>query len=132
MTSVEAKEKVLRRISPGTPVSSVGRSKYRVGTRIVHVRWRSSAKNGRIFSYNINPNTLQADYELWICGSDDVYYLFPTEVMKLIYQDPDAYVDYQHPEIRVAEVDSGDHRLLFGRGGKSMDASEYFCGHLRG
>jgi len=79
-----------------------------------------------MFSYNINPNTLTADFEVWICGEADSYYLFPTSVMKSIYEDPDAYVDKTHPEIRVAEVDMATHSLLFGRSGKRLDCSGYF------
>jgi hypothetical protein len=127
MTGSVIKAAILKKIANDQPISYVGRSKWRIGTRIVHVRFRSSAKSkGTIFSYNINPNILAADFELWICANAEVYYLFPIAVMRTIYGDPDTYVDYRHPEIRVAEVDTYSHRLLYGRGGKSMDASKYF------
>ena len=127
MTESDAKAEVLKHISDGLPISFIGKAKWRVGTNVVHVRFRSSPKSkGIIFSYNINPNTLTADYEVWICGNSQVYYLFPKLVMNAVYDDPDAYVDYQHPEIRVAEVDTSSHRLLYGRGSKSMDASPNF------
>ncbi len=127
MTGSEVKAVVLKQISIGRPISSIGKTKWRVRTNVVHVRFRSSAKSkGTIFPYNINPNTMTADYKVWICGNAQVYYLFPISVMSTIYADPDTYFDHWHPDIRVAEVDTYSHRLLYGRGGKSMDASAYF------
>ena len=127
MTGSDVKAVVLKQISIGRPISFIGNSKWRVGTDVVHVRFRSSAKSkGTSFAYNINPNTLTADYEVWICGNAQLYYLFPISVMSTIYIDPGTYVDYRHTKIRVAEVDTYSHRQLYGRGGKSMDASPYF------
>ncbi len=127
MTGSEVKAAVLKQISIGRPISYIGKTKWRVGTIVVHVRFRSSAKSrGTSFAYNINPNTLTADYEVWICGNAQRYYLFPISVMSAIYIDPDTYVDQRHTKIRIAEVDIYSHRLLYGRGGKSMDASPYF------
>jgi len=50
--------------------------------------------------------------------------------MRHIYDDPAAYVDKAHPDIRIAEVNVKSHRLLFGRDAKHLDASRYFGANL--
>lgn len=122
----QIKESVLGRIANNGVISFMRNAKWRIGPKVIHVRFRSSPKSGAVFSYNINKNTLTADFELWICCDADTFYLFPSQIMRDIYEDPDAYVDRHHPDIRVAEVDTQVHRLLFGKGGKSLDASPYF------
>jgi len=112
------KETVLKRISRGAKSLFLGKSKWRIGDRTVHVRWRTSPKaKGIVYSFNINPNTLSADYEVWICGDASRYCLFPVDLMRRIYEDPDSYPDKRHPEIRVAEVDMifthMNHRSVF-------------------
>lgn len=126
MSKLQIKNQVLHRISGGQSYKSLPKYKWLVNNSVVHIKYRSSPKSKSVFSYNINPNTLTADFEVWICGEADSYYLFPVAVMKSIYEDPDAYVDKTYPEIRVAEVDMATHRLLFGRGGKRLDCSGYF------
>ena len=128
----ELKNRVLQRIASGEAFHFVGKDKCRIGERTVHVRYRSGPKSGgTVFSCNINPNTLTADYEIWICGDAETYYLFPIKLMKDIYDDPATYVDATHPKIRVAEVDTASHRVLFGRNAKSFDGSKYFRSTLR-
>ena len=131
VSALAIKDQVLDRISAGRSRSRLPKEKWRIGNSVVHVRYRSSPKSKSVFSYNINPNTLTADFEIWICGEADSYYLFPIAVMKSIYEDPDAYVDKTHPEIRVAEVDMATHRLLFGRGGKELDCATHFRAVLK-
>ncbi len=127
MNAIEIKTKVLAAISKGNKPIPMPKAKWRVGGAIVHVRYRSSPKSrGTVYSFNINPNTLTANFEVWICGDATRFFVFPIDVMRAIYYDPDTYTDYTHPNIRVAEVDLSSRRLLFGRGGKDMDASRYY------
>jgi hypothetical protein len=121
---------VLEHIARGRavlPMGDAGRDKYRIGDDVVHGRYRSGPKKGQPakYSFNINPNTLSADWELWICGQDG-YYLIPITDIKLIYDDPHGYVDRRHPEIRVCDIDLHTHRASFARGGKYLDFSRYF------
>ena len=127
----EIKMDVLQKIAVGRDVTPMQKYKWRVQDRVVHVRYCSRAKSGGAFPFNINPNTLTADFEVWICGNFSIYYLFPMTLIRQIYEDPKAYVDRRHPEIRVAEVNPSNHRLLFGQGGKALDASSYFQTTLR-
>lgn len=117
----ETKKIVFSKISGSQNWFSVGRAKIRVGNNIIHVRYKS--KNLRTpakYIFNINPNTLSADYELWICSKPDTYYLIPISVIKKIYSDPNSYKDYHHPEIRIVTIDSNNHYVTYARPGKSL------------
>ncbi len=94
------KHTVLDRIASGKRWKPNGRSKFMVNEKIVHVRYCRSQRTGSpLYKFNINPNTLSGNYELWICGNADSSYLIPTEIMEKMYQDPEAYIDRHHEEI---------------------------------
>lgn len=125
MSEVE-KDKALIAISGGQDFSSVGRSKFRVGNAVVHVRFCSeNAKSPGKYKFNINPNTLSADYEMWICGSADTYYLMPVSLMREIYDNPNTYIDKAHPKIRVVSVDADSHWVTYATGGIGVSLSPY-------
>lgn len=131
MMTLEIKMDVIKKIALGRNVTPMKKAKWRIGSAVVHVRYRTDPKSdGETFAYNINPNTLTADFELWICGDANRYYLFPTDLMKSIYYDPEAYRDYTHRNIRVVDINTATHLILYGRGSKSLDGSDYFRANL--
>jgi len=74
--SAAEKGAVVAMVAKDAPLVSAGRAKVRIGKCLVHVRYCSpNAKALKRYKFNINPNTLSADYELWICGSAAIYYL---------------------------------------------------------
>lgn len=117
--STSAKLLALTQVFKGVCPFFIGGSKYKLNQNTVHVRF-CSVEKGRAakFKYNINPNTLSADFELWVCGDASTYYLMPVALMQTIYGDSDTYVDHAHPEIRVVSVDTSSHNVNYGRGGK--------------
>ena len=122
----EIKRIVLERISLGKTYIASGRSKYRIGDCVVHLRFCSTDKFGSPrYKFNINPNTLTADYEIWICGDADTYYLLPIKIMQQIYYDQGAYVDYHHPEIRVVSVNIETNTVTYASDGKKLHMDEY-------
>ena len=126
MIGAARKQAVLNHITAGRPYTPAGKSIVAVGTTKVHVRYVSRpAPASRRYAYNINPNTLRADYELWICGDRDGWYLFPIDVIRGIYGDPAAYTDARHPDLRVASVDVRSDQVTFGAGGKGLSAAAY-------
>ena len=134
-SNITPKEHVLRRIANGMSWKKAvghGREKWCVGEKILHIRYRSKpvSGGGSTYSYNINPNTLASDFEVWICGNTGIYYLIPIQVVEFIYNHPDAYVDYTHPERRVADVNIDNDRCRYARGGQTMDFSSYRCATL--
>ena len=123
----------LRRIGDVEPQRAPGPSNYRVGDHVVHARFcRVNQRSPHLFKFNINPNTLQADFELWICGSSALFYLIPTSVIRRIYTDPETYQDYHHPDIRVVSVDSSRDRVIYKRGGGSLNVGQYKTITIRG
>lgn len=120
------KASVLDRIGHGDPWRSVGGPNYRFAASLVHVRYKTSAP----FSFGVNPATLRAEWELWICGVPDLYYLLPITTVREMYDAPGAYVDARHPEIRVVSVDTDHHMATFARGGLSIDLRGYLRGKL--
>lgn len=83
------KAAVLKRIGHGGTWRPEGRAGHRFNAGLVHVRYKTSGP----FSFNLNPATLRSDYELWICGTPDYYYLLPIATVREMYYNPDAYVE---------------------------------------
>lgn len=125
------KNAALAKVANGATVASVGNAKVRIEKSVVHVRYcsRNPSVPGK-FKFNINPNTLSADYELWVCGNVALYYLIPIAFMRDIYGNPDTYIDRMHPEIRVVSVDANAHRVTYASGGVSSSLRGYLCATL--
>jgi hypothetical protein len=125
--SEEAKRKALLHVAARKNFNFLGKAKYRIGQTIVHVRFCSTdLRRSPKYKFNINPNTLSADYELWICGQADSYYLIPIPILNEIYLHPGAYVDSRYPEIRVVSLDIESHRLIYASGGLSLTLGPYW------
>jgi len=123
----DIKKAVYKRIAGSQIWYPSGRAKIRVGQDIVHVRFCSTNRRSPSkYKFNINPNTLTADFELWICGDEETYFLIPIEIIKEIYRDPDTYQDYHHEGIKVVSIDTDENYVQYARGGKSIDLNPYF------
>jgi len=120
------KRKTIEHIANDKVFNYIGKAKYQIGNTVVHVRFCNTDLRGSSkYKFNINPHTLSADYEIWICGRPDSYYLIPISIMNDIYSHPDAYIDTRHPEIRVVTLDAGTNRLIYARGGVSLNLGPY-------
>jgi hypothetical protein len=99
----------------------------KIDQAVLHVRYCSAGRRkGPRFRFNINPNTLRADYEVWICGDANCFYLIPYSMIKAWYDDPSAYPDNYHPEIRVLSVDRASHAVTYATGGKTASIAFFF------
>lgn len=124
--SASEKKSALSVIAYGSDISSLGKAKYKIDGSIVHVRFCSqSSRAPEKYKFNINPNTLSADYELWVCGSAAVYYLMPVSVMREIYNNPSTYEDRHHPGIKVVSVDTNTHIVTYASGGINTSLRRY-------
>ena len=125
------KRATLQQIAGDSSIVSVGKAKARIGSHVVHFRYCSEnrAVPGR-YKFNINPNTLSADFELWICGEPQHFYLMPVSIITGFYRHSEAYVDSYHPNIHIVSVDAEQHRATYARGGMSADLSQYFRASL--
>jgi hypothetical protein len=125
MAGDQTKARVLEAIAGSRNYTTQGKAHYRIGGTTVHVRYKSNSSHGAKYPFNINPNTLRADYELWICGDTDGWYLIPIAVIREIYEDPHTYQDRHHPEIRVINVDVETHAVIYGSGGRSVNIAPH-------
>ena len=132
--NTDQKAHVLKLIANGKYCSKAvgcGLAKWRIGKAIVHVRFCSNpGGDGISYAFNINPNTLSSDYELWICGNQDTHYLVPIHLIKKMYQAPDGYVDSTHPTYRIVNINTQTHHVLYAREGQFVDCSLYFGARL--
>lgn len=114
-----------------SPTKSHGPSNYIVAGKKVHARFcHTNDRQPHLFKFNINPNSLKADYELWVCGENGLYYLIPTTLMKQVYDDPDTYPDTQHPDIRVVSVDISTDKITYKTGGGKLHIAMYRNGSV--
>ena len=129
--SYQIKRAALQQIAGDSPIVFVGNAKAHIGSHIVHFRYCSENRTapGK-YKFNINPNTLSADLELWICGAPQHFYLMPISIIRGFYGHPEAYIDSYHPNIRIISVDAEQHRVTYARGGISADLSQYFRASL--
>src|SRR3990172_11623155 len=98
----EIKREVLNKVLSTDDWIYIGKDKYRFNNVVIHARFCSNNIRAPYkYKFNINPNTLRANYELWICGSPEIYYLLPNSIICEFYNSPNAYVDKRHPEIKI-------------------------------
>ena len=129
--STAQKQAALKAIANAAPISAAGNAKFRVGKNAVYVRFCSENENSPDkFKFNINHNTLSAEYELWICGSAETYYLMPMSFIRRIYDNPSTYEDRHHPGIKVVSVDVAAHSVQYAKGGVSASLRPYHRARL--
>ncbi len=120
------KKSALLAIANGASITSLGKVKHRVDSSVVHVRFcsRNPGVAGK-FKFNINPNTLSADCELWVCGSSSLYYLMPVAFVREIYDTPNTYKDRHHLGIKVVSVDTTSHIVTYASGGVNASLRQF-------
>jgi hypothetical protein len=123
------KETVLRQIAGEKSYAFESGVTWKVGDSKVHVRY-ATGRGGR-FRFNLNPSTMRADYEVWICGKPERYYLIPHSVVREMHEHHRRYQDRQHPELTVVSVDVNNHRAQYARGGIKRGLRDCFLGHFR-
>lgn len=125
------KRDVLTNVCGGVIPIRSGRAKYCFSGHTIHVRFCGfDPERPKLYKFGINPNSLTADYELWICGGASRFYLIPSSVVRKMYHDPSAYRDYHHIEIRAVSVDTEIHSAQYATNAKSIDIQEYRNGIL--
>lgn len=123
-TRDQIKREVFESVAPKSAPVLCGRESYRLRGVSVHARYCAPGPGN--YKFNINPNSLRSDYELWICGDEKQWYLIPIHVLREMYGHPGAYPDNHHPEIRVVSVDVLAHRVGYAAPSITLDLSPYF------
>ena len=122
----QIKQQVLDIVAGGRRCTPMRKMIFLVSGTRVHVRFCFPArKDFSFFTFTISPVAMKADYEIWICGSAAQFYLVPTSIVQHIYDDPDAYTESAHPEIRVVYVDVKKNKAAYTAGGKAVDLKAY-------
>lgn len=131
--SQAAKEQALRRVFGSENWKKTGRAKFSAGGPEVHTRYCSpSSSDSDQYKFNINENTLSADFELWVCGDDKNYYLIPMNVIEEMYNHPDAYTDSYHPNMTIVSVYTDKHEAMYARGSTKIGLEKYHRAILDG
>ena len=96
------RESVLRKIAGYKAFKKVGRVSYEIDGNTYHIK----VKTGQLkkYPFNINKAVLSADYEVYVCGTDELYYVIPVELIRKMHLDPSAMPDYTHPGLTVVDV----------------------------
>lgn len=124
------KTQVIKRIAGTLQISWLKDNKCKIGSWVVHVRECSNSKNdGYSYGFSVYESTLGADYEVWICGHRDCYYLIP--MSKIREMCPTAYRDKKHG-CPVMSVDVTTHRSIYSSYRGLEDFSAYFTDTLKG
>lgn len=117
---------IFQKLAEGMPISNLGKHKVMIGTSKIHYRFKSIPRaNHHKFPFNINPNSVDADFELFICGNEHKYYLIPIEKLEMMYSHPNAYPDRHHPNIRIITIDSLKDKVTYAKPSISLDLTPY-------
>ena len=123
-------EDALLKIANGKSIKHKNKSIVEINGISIHCRYASGSgvEEQEKYPFNINPNTLTAQYELWVCATSDWYYIIPIDVIKSIYDDPDTYVNkYPGQElIKTVNVIVENDILRFGKNGKQIQITQYW------
>jgi hypothetical protein len=126
----QAKLTVLNEIGGGLPIEETGEDRWDLGGfHELHVRFASS-RGWTGYPFNINSNTLIAQYEVWICGHESEWYFIPMEDISKLWRCEGAYPDRRNPGCQILNIDPYNNHKLGYATGKSKDFTEYFCATL--
>lgn len=121
----EEKKALVSQLARGEVPREVGRARLRISAGIVHVLY-SSLKSAKQYKFGINESALSADFELWICGSRDQWYLIPMGVIRRLHQHPDSYRDTYQPGLARIFVNTETNEVTYARGGIKENIRRYF------
>ena len=119
-------EIVLKKIAGTAEIKNIGKNKVEIDGYTIHYRLKNHDKSfSSKYPFNINLNSINADFELWICGSDTSYYLVPIEKIESMYWHPMAYVDKHHPNIRALTVNNWNDEVIYASPSVKFDLKPY-------
>lgn len=117
------RDAVLQKIAGGKCYTKSGTVTYKIDSKYYHIK----VKTGHLLRYpfNINPSVLAADFEVYVCGTDLLYYLIPVEIIKELHSDPSAMPDHRYPGYTIIDVCPGEDLIKYGTGGKLLKIEKY-------
>ncbi len=117
------RDAVLKKISQGKEYLRFGGVTFIIDNRKYHIK----VKTGQLkkYPFNINPTVLEADFEVYVCGNDNLYYLIPITLIKEMHTDPSAMPDHRYSGYTVIDVHPGKNIIKYGTGGKFINIGKY-------
>lgn len=114
---------VLRKIAGDRTFKKMGPVTYEIEGKRFHIK----VKTGQLkkYPFNINDTVLTADYEVYVCGTDALYYMVPIDLVKTMHADPAAMPDYRNPGYTIIDIYPDEEQIIYGTGGKSLNVSKY-------
>lgn len=125
MTKEEIIYEVKNLVTNGKPYNEIGGNKLLFNNKVFHWRWKGISSPPYRFPFGINNNSLDSDYEIWICASTDAFYVIPTNKIIEMYNHPNAYVDRMYPNIRALTAYTHTDKATYARPGIQMDIKPY-------
>lgn len=117
------RQNVLSAISSGLTATKIGKVTYEIQGQRYHIKMVTGNKDK--YPFNINKTVLASDYEVYICGSSDVYYVIPIDVIRMMHEDPSAMPDNTHPGYTIIDVHPDKNSINYGTHGKSVNIKPY-------
>jgi len=113
------REAVLQKIAGNKEFIKAGKVTYTIDGNNYHIKVKTD--DLKKYPFNINNAVLSADFEVYVCGSDELYYVIPNELIKLMHTDPDAMPDHSHPGLTIIDVFPQENKIIYGTGGKAIN-----------
>lgn len=117
---------IFQKLADGKTIIDIGNHKVKIGDKVVYWRRKGFPQSGSPkFPYNINPNSLSADFALYICGDEQNYFLLPIAFIKMMNSHPNAYPDNRNPGYTIITIDIRDLDVLYARPSIRLDLRPY-------
>ena len=117
------RQQVLLRISNGYQPIQEGRVTYSINGLIFHIKGK--AGSGNDYPFNINNAVLGADYEVYICGNSNLFYVIPIDIIRQVHSDPNAMADRHNPGYTIIHIRTDVNELLYAAPAQTIDISSY-------
>jgi hypothetical protein len=117
------REKVLAKIATGNNPRKIGGVSYDIAGKTFHIKVVTGKK--KKYPFNINDTVLKADYEVYVCGTSDLFFVVPISIVKMMHEDPNSMPDYTYPGYTVVDVHPMENKIIYGTKGKAIDIGMY-------
>jgi len=122
-TTESYRQEVLRRISNGYRPIKQGKVTYSINGFSFHLKVKTGISND--YPFNINDTVLSADYEVYICGDHNLFYIIPIDIIKKVHSDPNAMGDRHHPGYSIIHIMPDVDELLYAAPAQTIDITRY-------
>jgi hypothetical protein len=124
MNSTEScRQSVLSKLAGSKSTKKVGRVTHEIEGKRYHIKVKSGSLGK--YPFNINPTVLAADYEVYVCGTDQLYYVLPMGEIEKMHADGNAMPDNAYSGYTILDVYPANNRIIYGIGGKELDIAKY-------